>query len=47
MPSSITFLVPLDIPAAIGMDPENEEVTIEVATTDDAKFCRTRLQTLG
>jgi len=29
---------PLDIPFATGMDPDNEEVTIEVPTTDDAKF---------
>ena len=29
---------PLDIPAAIGMDPENEETRIEVETTDHGKF---------
>ena len=29
---------PLDIPAAIGMDPENEETRIEVKTTDHGKF---------
>jgi elongation factor G len=29
---------PLDIPAAIGMDPENPEHSIEVQTTDNAKF---------
>ncbi|MFD2255255.1 elongation factor G [Luteolibacter algae] len=29
---------PLDIPSAIGMDPENEELEIEIPTTDHAKF---------
>ena len=29
---------PLDIPFATGMDPENHEITIEVPTTDHAKF---------
>ena len=29
---------PLDIPAAIGMDPENEETRIEVETSDHGKF---------
>ena len=29
---------PLDIPAAVGMDPENEETRIEVETTDHGKF---------
>ena len=29
---------PLDIPAAIGMDPEDHDHHIEVPTTDDAKF---------
>jgi elongation factor G len=29
---------PIDIPFAAGMDPENNEITIEVPTTDDAKF---------
>ena len=30
---------PLDIPAAIGMDPEDEEHKIEVRTSDNEKFC--------
>jgi elongation factor G len=30
---------PLDIPAAIGMDPDNEEHKIEVVTSDSEKFC--------
>jgi elongation factor G len=30
---------PLDIPAAIGMDPDNEEHQIEVKTSDNEKFC--------
>lgn len=30
---------PLDIPAAVGMDPENEETAIEVVTSDNGKFC--------
>ncbi len=29
---------PLDIPAAVGMDPDNEETKIEVPTTDNGKF---------
>jgi elongation factor G len=29
---------PLDIPAAVGMDPDNEELQIEVPTTDNGKF---------
>ncbi len=29
---------PIDIPFAAGMDPENNEISIEVPTTDDAKF---------
>ena len=29
---------PLDIPSAVGMDPENEETRIEVETTDHGKF---------
>ena len=29
---------PLDIPFAMGMDPENNEITIEVPTTDNAQF---------
>jgi elongation factor G len=29
---------PLDIPAAVGMDPDNEERKIEVPTTDNGKF---------
>ena len=29
---------PLDIPAAIGMDPENKEISIEIPTTDSGKF---------
>lgn len=30
---------PLDIPAAIGMNPDNEEEKIEVITSDNEKFC--------
>ena len=30
---------PLDIPAAIGMDPDNEDRKIEVHTDDNQKFC--------
>ena len=30
---------PLDIPAAVGMDPEDEEKAIEVVTSDSGKFC--------
>jgi len=30
---------PLDIPAAVGMDPDDHEQTIEVATSDNDKFC--------
>ncbi|MBB5351123.1 elongation factor G [Haloferula luteola] len=30
---------PLDIPAAVGMDPDDEEHAIEVPTSDEGKFC--------
>ncbi len=30
---------PLDIPAAVGMNPDNEEEKIEVVTSDNEKFC--------
>ncbi len=30
---------PLDIPAAVGMNPDNEEEKIEVVTSDNGKFC--------
>ncbi len=30
---------PLDIPAAVGMNPDNEEEKIEVITSDNEKFC--------
>ena len=30
---------PLDIPAAVGMDPEDEETAIEVVTSDHGRFC--------
>ncbi|MCU0795535.1 MAG: elongation factor G [Akkermansiaceae bacterium] len=30
---------PLDIPAAVGMDPEDESKEIEVVTSDNGKFC--------
>ena len=30
---------PLEIPAATGMDPKNEEKTVEVETSDSEKFC--------
>lgn len=30
---------PLDIPATVGMNPDNEEETFEIATSDSGKFC--------
>ena len=38
---------PLDIPPAIGMDPDNEEHQIEVVTSRQREVRRPRLQTLG